>query len=67
MTTPSPQPAYPPTPTPPLPTCRVLTMDDLPSEFEDEEALPSEFHLLFAMLLYETFRPTTVPPDHYFC
>ncbi|MDW8218186.1 MAG: Uma2 family endonuclease, partial [Acidobacteriota bacterium] len=70
MTTPAPHPTHSPSPTPPpphLPARRVLTMDDLPSEFEDEEALPSEFHLLFALLLYETFRPTTVPPDQYFC
>lgn len=46
-----------------LPDRPGLTMDDLPSEFEDEEPLPDDFHALFACLLIETFRPTTVPPD----
>ncbi|MFQ3638517.1 MAG: Uma2 family endonuclease [Chloracidobacterium sp.] len=42
------------------------TMDDLPSEFPGEEGLPNEFHALFAMLLMETFCPTTFPPDRVF-
>jgi Uma2 family endonuclease len=42
------------------------TMDDLPSEFLGEEALPEEFHALFAMLLMETFFPKTFPNDRVF-
>jgi Uma2 family endonuclease len=42
------------------------TMDDLPSEFPGEEALPDEFHALFAILLMETFLPKTFPLDRVF-
>ncbi|MFQ3640235.1 MAG: Uma2 family endonuclease, partial [Chloracidobacterium sp.] len=42
------------------------TMDDLPSEFEGEEALPDEFHAFLAYLLIETFRPPKFLPDRYF-
>lgn len=42
------------------------TMDDLPSEFIGEEALPNEFHALFAILLMETFFPKTFPIDRVF-
>ena len=42
------------------------TMEDLPSEFEDEEALPDEFHAFLAYLLLDTFRPPQFLPDRYF-
>lgn len=42
------------------------TMDDLPSEFPGEEALPNEFHALFAILLMETFIPKSFPLDRIF-
>ncbi|HEX5082612.1 MAG TPA: Uma2 family endonuclease [Blastocatellia bacterium] len=42
------------------------TMYDLPSEEIGESGLPDEFHFKQACLLWETFKPPTVPDDHVF-
>ncbi len=42
------------------------TMYDLPSEESGEPGMPDEFHPHQAILLSETFRPTTFPPDQVF-
>ncbi len=42
------------------------TMEDLPSEYEGEEALPDEFHVFLGVLLMQTFRPPKFLPDRYF-
>lgn len=42
------------------------TMYDLPSERSGEPGMPDEFHPHQAILLSETFHPTTVPPDQFF-
>ncbi len=48
------------------PTHQTLpTMYDLPSEESGEPGMPDEFHPHQAVLLSETFHPTTVPPDQF--
>lgn len=42
------------------------TMEELPSEYDGEEALPDEYHALLALLLMETFRPPRHWPDRCF-
>jgi Uma2 family endonuclease len=42
------------------------TMYDLPSEEIGESGMPDEFHPHQAVLLSETFYPTTVAPDQFF-
>ena len=42
------------------------TMYDLPSEDIGDEGMPDEYHPHQAVLLSETFRPTTAPPDQVF-
>jgi Uma2 family endonuclease len=42
------------------------TMYDLPSEEIGEPGMPDEFHPHQAILLSETFHPTTVPPEQVF-
>lgn len=50
----------------PMPPRETLpTMFDLPYEEIGEPASPDEFHALQAMLLSETFQPTTVAPDQF--
>lgn len=42
------------------------TMYDLPSEEIGDAGMPDEYHVHQAVLLNETFRPTTVSPDEVF-
>ncbi len=42
------------------------TMYDLPSEESGEPGMPDEYHPHQAVLLSETFHPTTAPPDEVF-
>jgi Uma2 family endonuclease len=42
------------------------TMYDLPSEEIGESGMPDEFHFRQASLLWETFQPLSISPDHVF-